>query len=878
MPVFHDQHAPSVAAFVSDVMPLLCRTASGGRAVADARSIVETDRWNSFDQFRRTTRTIAAAFEQARAHVEVYRAPTGGQSGTGRWIIQEAADVSDAVLELIEPERRLIADYRANPWHVVQWTSATPPDGAICPLTVVDTEEQLARLKPQALAGKMVLTRLKPWDYRRKFVEKGAYGVIADPPVENCPDAVAWVKFGWGGLSIADATARLVGLAISSRQGDELRRLLAYHGRAVVRVKVDVRRYAGWHDVVSGVIHGRDDPQNEVWAIAHSSEPGALDNASGVACCLEASRIINALIAAGSLPRPRRSIRFVAGYECYGFFHYYEHQRRFMPPLAGLCVDTVGARPDVCRGLLRVHQSVPGSASFVDDLLEVFTSAALRIDNPGYSLERKPFVSTDDTLLGDPKYGFPCPWLTNHPCKGYHSSADTPEMLDERGLAACAAAVAAYLYYLADAGTTHALELADWHTQSVAARLRASPNQAHVEVLTAGHAASIQRLKLWLWGGDRSEILARLDRCAETIREEAARRRQQVPAPQLPPLEGSDADELRRSLDLLPFRRTMLAPTAENVMPPLNSDIAGFPRWSLYWADGRRVLRDIALLMLAEPGARIDLPAMVRFFRAAEELGYVKLVDRADLITRQRLVGDLRRLGLRPGMDVMVHSSLSRMGPVDGGADTVIDAIIEAISPGGTLLAPSFNHLHARVFNPLTTATTNGAIPQALWQRREAVRSMHPTHAVAAIGPRAGWYTAGHLERGIWDQDSPIGRLVHNGGWILLLGVTSEAATAYHVGETSLRVPCLDQFGSIDRIVMPDGTVRQVPSLAWRDNGCPVSIKKIDETLDARGLQKHGRVGLAEARLVRAVDVWNVRREHIRDVCPTCHVRPYYRR
>ena len=85
------------------------------------------------------------------------------------------------------------------------------------------------------------------------------------------------------------------------------------------------------------------------------------------------------------------------------------------------------------------------------------------------------------------------------------------------------------------------------------------------------------------------------------------------------------------------------------------------------------------------------------------------------MVGEEQLVSDLRALGLRPGMDVMVHSSLSSLGPVRGGAAVVVRAIFAAISPGGTLLAPSFNHLWAAVYNPLATRTTNGAIPEAFW-------------------------------------------------------------------------------------------------------------------------------------------------------------------
>jgi len=56
---------------------------------------------------------------------------------------------------------------------------------------------------------------------------------------------------------------------------------------------------------------------------------------------------------------------------------------------------------------------------------------------------------------------------------------------------------------------------------------------------------------------------------------------------------------------------------------------------------------------------------------------------------RKAFVEDLKRLGVREGVDLLVHSSLRRTGPVEGGADAVIDGLLEAIGPNGTLLAPN---------------------------------------------------------------------------------------------------------------------------------------------------------------------------------------------
>ena len=244
------------------------------------------------------------------------------------------------------------------------------------------------------------------------------------------------------------------------------------------------------------------------------------------------------------------------------------------------------------------------------------------------------------------------------------------------------------------------------------------------------------------------------------------------------------------------------------------------------------------------------------------------------MIGRKELVRDLRRLGVTLGMDLMVHSSLSAIGFVEGGAETVVDALLQAVGKRGTLLAPSFNHRAAKVFNRLTTPTTNGTIPDALWRRTEAERSMHPTHAVAAIGPRASDYCHGHLEAGIWAPDSPIGKLVHSGGYILALGTTHDTSTAYHVAEMSVPCGCIESFAIPDRIVREDGTVEEVLGLAFRNGPCPVPTHKLDSTLDRRKLQRRGKVGQAECELVRAFDLWQVRREHLRRVCPTCTVKP----
>ncbi len=864
----------SVINFCKAVLPLLHASTDGNRVMEDVRAVVATDRWNSFDRFRETTEYLVRRFEESGAQAEVHTMRTGGSIGSGRWIIHRAADVRSATMDVIHPVKKRILDYNENPWHVIQWSGATPPGGMESELAVVDSREALSRVSRGGLSGKVVLTRMDPRGMLRSFAEAGAAAVVTDHPVPNLPNATAWTKFGWGGVPIQDAAVQMVGLVLSENLGKRLRGLLGRHGSLTVRTDVDIRHYAGTHDQVSGVVPGAADPQDEVWALAHSAEPGAIDNASGVALCLEIARVLEQLIAAGKLPRPRRTIRLLNAYECHGFFKYLEDTQRLQTPLAGVVIDSVGSKPSVCGGRIEWHATIPMSAGFVDRLGETILTETLRLRNPGYRLYMEPFQPTSDTLIGDPKYGFPCPWLTTHhhkPGRGfdaYHSSADTPNLLSTRGLASCATAMAGYLYWLADAGTEEIEDVAAVETARTVGRLtRGNPSVAQAEYEREQHRVILEKLERWMWGGERREILERFAGHEREVREAGRAASRGKRRRRLRRVEGGDR---------IPRRTRLLSPIGENTPPEIAGRInrKGLSAWALFWADGNRTLHEISQAVACETGNTVRIEHVIEYFEAHSELGYVELIDKTERVTREGLMKDLAALGLARGMDVMVHSSLSSIGHVEGGAETVIESLLAVIGKRGTMMMPSFNHRAAQVYNPMTTPTTNGAIPDAFWRRPDAVRSDHPTHAVAAVGPRAEAYCRDHGKKGLWTPDSPIGQLVHGNGHIVLLGVDHNATTAYHVAELSVPCGCIDPFGNSYRVVSADGNVRRVPGLAFRSALCPVPPGKLNMALDRRGRQRRGKVGKADSIFVPAIEVWKARRDHLRRVCPTCDIKP----
>lgn len=222
---------------------------------------------------------------------------------------------------------------------------------------------------------------------------------------------------------------------------------------------------------------------------------------------------------------------------------------------------------------------------------------------------------------------------------------------------------------------------------------------------------------------------------------------------------------------------------------------------------------------------------------------------------------------------MQVHSSLSRLGYVEGGAETVVDALLEVVGPEGTVMVPTFNHGAAEVFDPTTTPSVNGAATEAFRNRPGAHRSLHATHPYAAIGPLAEYLTEGHMEVETFDPRSPLGKLAEMGGWVLLLGIGMVANTAAHIGETMARVPCIGYGRLKRRVRLTDGTIIPATSVTWRDGPCLIEWDPLEERMNRAGLIRYGRVGDGELRLMRATDVIATTFKMTAEICPSCPTR-----
>lgn len=116
------------------------------------------------------------------------------------------------------------------------------------------------------------------------------------------------------------------------------------------------------------------------------------------------------------------------------------------------------------------------------------------------------------------------------------------------------------------------------------------------------------------------------------------------------------------------------------------------------------------------------------------------------MYTRQELEKQLEEMGIPREGTLLVHSSMRAIGPVEGGAETVLDALSAWMEPG-LLVFPTHTWQQINgenpVYDPLGEPACVGLLPNLFLKRPGVVRSLHPTHSVAALGAEAEEFTRG---------------------------------------------------------------------------------------------------------------------------------------
>ncbi|HCG4536272.1 AAC(3) family N-acetyltransferase (plasmid) [Ureibacillus chungkukjangi] len=184
-------------------------------------------------------------------------------------------------------------------------------------------------------------------------------------------------------------------------------------------------------------------------------------------------------------------------------------------------------------------------------------------------------------------------------------------------------------------------------------------------------------------------------------------------------------------------------------------------------------------------------------------------ISNTQLLHRNLLVEKFKEMGIKQGMTIIVHSSLSSLGWVSGGAITVINSLMDVVTKEGTIVMPAHSVDNSDPqyweappvpkewwetirdtlppFDLQTTPTFGlGIIPELFRSWPGVLRSNHPMYSFTAWGRHSKSIVADHSLNFGLGKKSPLGKLYELDAYVLLLGVGFENNTSFHMAEYQL--------------------------------------------------------------------------------------------
>lgn len=223
-----------------------------------------------------------------------------------------------------------------------------------------------------------------------------------------------------------------------------------------------------------------------------------------------------------------------------------------------------------------------------------------------------------------------------------------------------------------------------------------------------------------------------------------------------------------------------------------------------------------------------------------------------------KMMRDLKSLGIKKGGVLMVHSSFRSLKPALKSPEDLIDALLDYLGDSGTLLMPSFSYRFVTkttpIFNLRQTPTNLGAVPETFRHFPGVIRSVHPTHSVCGKGYHAEEILSQHIrDHTPCGPHSPFALLKAYNGQILFIGCGLSPNTSIH---------------GIEEIIQPDylfdPPIDYTIQLEHETKKCtylPHNFKNIKQRYDR--IEKYlpsirkGQILCADAYLLDSVELWH---------------------
>jgi aminopeptidase YwaD len=442
--------------------------------------------------------------------------PADGKAFFWAFKTEPAWEAETGILELVQPRRERMADFAVD--RVVLGRFSSTAD-VTADLVDVGRGVAAADYDGRDVKGKLVLASGAAGRVHEEAVwRRGAAGVvwiheanaIERPMLVSNPGIVPWT--GPGGEAPGFA------FGISYAAGAELKDMLAHGDRVRLHATVKATMGPGEYKQVTAVIPGTDASAPEVWIKGHDNyrNTGGGNNLTGVGATIEIARVLHKLVADGTLPRPRRTIRFLWSAEHYGsIYQFYKHPERIGRALALLNVDMVGYHQERAKAIFRLYTLPYSRPHFLSDVTDAFVqsvglanSISIRnrgMESPGfydaifaptgsrdqmhYNVE--PFWGpSDHEDVLDGSIALPAVLYNDWPDIYLGTQLDDLDKVDPTQMRRAVLAVASTAYYLASVGPEGLPALTEVVANNALVRLAREQSRAYFLVAGAPAAAA----------------------------------------------------------------------------------------------------------------------------------------------------------------------------------------------------------------------------------------------------------------------------------------------------------------------------------------------------------------------------------------------------
>ena len=239
------------------------------------------------------------------------------------------------------------------------------------------------------------------------------------------------------------------------------------------------------------------------------------------------------------------------------------------------------------------------------------------------------------------------------------------------------------------------------------------------------------------------------------------------------------------------------------------------------------------------------------------------------MLDYKKLVTEFKRIGLIENDVVLVHSSFKSFGGVEGGPQTVIDALLSTLGNGGTLIVPRFNFdfsTHGTPWDIRTTPSQSGIITEFVRKDPRSFSVFHPIYSFSIIGKHAKELVK-HRYKGSYSKDSIFYKLRILDAKILQIDRVYKGTTMFHHVEEMLGVD-YRYFKNFTGIVTDENGRSYEDTfniyVLDRERNFFTDVQAIGKILEEKGVMKIDRMGDATIWYMKAEDMYRVTADAIK--------------